>query len=438
MIMAFAVETPMPMKHSCLLKFVLRLTLLVMSATVHASTEQVVDVLGEELFVTRYPAAGEDLLIFFSSQHDAADRIDRILAGMAALGIEAWQVDIAESLFLPASTTTLRGLDGRLVAGLVETAARQTGKRITVMALSYGAIPVLRGVRRWQIDHAVVQRDSNSPYLNGAILLSPELYSSIPDLGLGAEYDPITRATNIPIVLLQAGKRSNRWQLDTLLQQLQTGGATVYTSILAGVTGLFYADDKASETQQALQGLTMRLQQAIHLLTDSPKPSSAAQSTGTQTTSSNPLDTGLRTFRGDPVPKPLNLLDISGRPTAHDDYHGKVTLVNFWASWCAPCIEEIPSLNRLRAVMQGKAFQLISINYAEERQRIQQFLTEVDVDYPVLLDADGRVSAAWNVLVFPSTFVIGPDGRIVYGVKGGILWDDPQVIEQLTELLDGK
>lgn len=63
-------------------------------------------------------------------------------------------------------------------------------------------------------------------------------------------------------------------------------------------------------------------------------------------------------------------------------------------------------------------------------------MQEVDVDFPVLLDSDGKVSAKWNVLVFPSTFVIAPDGKIVYGVKGGIHWDNPEVIKQLKSLMD--
>jgi peroxiredoxin len=88
--------------------------------------------------------------------------------------------------------------------------------------------------------------------------------------------------------------------------------------------------------------------------------------------------------------------------------------------------------------MEGRTFELISVDYAEERDRILEFLADVDVDFPVLLDKEGKVSADWNVLVFPSTFVIGPDGRIVYGVKGGIHWDSPDVTIMLKELLQAQ
>ena len=100
-----------------------------------------------------------------------------------------------------------------------------------------------------------------------------------------------------------------------------------------------------------------------------------------------------------------------------------------------PCVEEIPSLNRLRERMKGKEFDLISVNYAETSSDVDAFLSEVDIDFPVLLDVDGRFSAKWNVLIFPSTFIISPDGVIVFGVNGAIEWDSDEVVTQLEALL---
>jgi peroxiredoxin len=85
--------------------------------------------------------------------------------------------------------------------------------------------------------------------------------------------------------------------------------------------------------------------------------------------------------------------------------------------------------------MADDSFELISINYAEDAKQVQAFLQQVKVEFPVLLDTDGKESAKWHVLVFPSTFVIGPDGHIVYGLNGAIHWDDPDVVAQLKALL---
>ena len=403
-------------------------------ATGLADAGSAIDVLGEEFSVTRYPAQGDELIIFFSAGSSSEERVRRVSAAVADLGIEVWQVDLAESLFLPASTTTMRSLDGRYVAGLITAAHRQTNKNITVMTRGYGAIPVLRGARRWQSDQAAEQNIGRN-YLSGAILLTPELYSAIPDLGLDPLYAPITSATNIPILLLQGGKHGNRWQMNTLLDHLQQGGAMVYASLLPGVTGLFYDEDSAAETLQALLELPARISHATRILSLTPTPLVPADLQTTNSGSSAPMDTSLKPFKGNSMPLPLDLFDVSGKRVIHNNYRGQITVVNFWASWCKPCVEEIPSLNRLREKMKDKPFQLISVDYAEDREHILQFLQDVDVNFPVLLDADGKVSAEWNVLVFPSTFVIGPDGRIAYGVKGGILWDEKEVVDRLNALL---
>ena len=110
-------------------------------------------------------------------------------------------------------------------------------------------------------------------------------------------------------------------------------------------------------------------------------------------------------------------------------------MINFWASWCHPCLEEIPSLNRLRNKMRGKPFQLISVNYAESAETIKAFLKQVKVDYPVLLDPNGEIATQWNVIAYPSTFVIGSDGKIHYGVNAAIAWDAPEVIHLLEGLM---
>ena len=85
--------------------------------------------------------------------------------------------------------------------------------------------------------------------------------------------------------------------------------------------------------------------------------------------------------------------------------------------------------------MKGKPFQLISINYAESSEQINQFMKKVKVDFPVLLDSDGAISTKWKVVAYPSTFVIGTDGKIHYGVNAAIHWDTDKIIRQLEGLM---
>jgi thiol-disulfide isomerase/thioredoxin len=236
-------------------------------------------------------------------------------------------------------------------------------------------------------------------------------------------------------MVYQGGSRNNRWQLGELVERLQQGGAQVYTELLPGVTGIFYEGDTAPRTLEAWRTIAPKLIRVAALLEKTPTPIDALELASAEPPERTGLDTKLRDFEGNPDPYPLDLPNLRGGHTETIDFRGKVTVVNFWASWCGPCIEEIPSLNRLRQLMRGKAFELVSVDYAEDKQQVVEFLQKVDVDFPVLLDADGTVSAKWGALVFPSTFVIGPDGKIVYGVNGAIQWDSDEVVAMLEALL---
>ncbi len=84
--------------------------------------------------------------------------------------------------------------------------------------------------------------------------------------------------------------------------------------------------------------------------------------------------------------------------------------------------------------MQSTPFELVSVNYGEDANTVNQFMQQVQVDFPVLLDVDGNIASKWNVIAFPSTFVIGPNGKIRYGVNAGIEWDTDEIIKILKNL----
>jgi len=348
-------------------------------------------------------------------------------------GVEIWHVDLAESLFLPKSTTTMRQLDGKYLAGLVDYAHKKTKKKITLLTRSYGAIPVLRAMRKWQLKNKKLK--TADFYLQGAILFSPELYSKVPELGLEPEFVNIVDATNMPLMIYQGEKRNNRWQVKNLLKRLEANESQVYFNLLKGVNGVFYSKDNKPETLSQLERMPKKLKSTIKLLEKTEKPKVAAILKVKTLKKSQPLDVKLKPFKGKPTPYPLDLIDVRGVRHKKDHYKGKVTVVNFWATWCPPCVEEIPSLNHLRELMKSENFELISVNYGEEKKTVQKFMQKVNVDFPVLLDPDGKQSAKWNVLVFPSTFVIGPNGKIQYGINAAIHWDDESIVKKLKELL---
>jgi peroxiredoxin len=144
----------------------------------------------------------------------------------------------------------------------------------------------------------------------------------------------------------------------------------------------------------------------------------------------------LTPWNGGPTPA-LNLKDVDGG--AHDlaRYKGRVVLVNFWATWCEPCRQEMPSIQRLRERFRGKPFDVLAINVDEPDARVRRFLEETQLDLPVLMDVNKTVTRGWGVRVMPTTFIVGPDGRIRYRLMGDIDWNTDAIAGVVSQLMNG-
>jgi thiol-disulfide isomerase/thioredoxin len=142
---------------------------------------------------------------------------------------------------------------------------------------------------------------------------------------------------------------------------------------------------------------------------------------------------GLSPWTGGATPS-LLARTLAGDPLALADYAGRTVLVNFWATWCAPCVAEMPALQRLRDKLGGQRVEVIGVNFQENAARIQPFVDRLHLTFPVVRDHDGTLRSAWRVNVFPSTFVIGPDQRVALVAIGEIDWDDPAVESRIRSL----
>ena len=142
----------------------------------------------------------------------------------------------------------------------------------------------------------------------------------------------------------------------------------------------------------------------------------------------------LPAWTGGPTPS-LALKDPDGRLHDLADYRGKVLLVNFWATWCAPCREELPSLERLRDALRGRPFEALAVNVAEGESRVRRFLTDVPLGLPILLDRDGNAQRAWGVRGLPATFLLDRKGSIRYWYLGELDWAQPKILRTVESLL---
>ena len=407
--------------------FALSLAMAVSQALAEEITVNLAD--DTEMIVDRYPADGDYLLLWLAPEYGFREAHRKLAQALSQQGIEVWQTDLAESLFLPHGASTLKQLDGHHVAELVERAHADSGKKIALAGDSYAAISALRGARRWQ------QRNQADPYLVGAVLFTPYSYAYLPPLGLAPEYLPIVEATNIPLMIYQAKNSASFIQFEVLLEKLRKNESPVYTRLVADVMSLFYEEEPTAAMIENAKLIPQSLRQMLALLERHEMPRQPVTLTET-TAQRSGIDIYLKDFKGSIKPTALALNDIDGQSIVKKDFSGKVTLINFWATWCPPCIEEIPSLNRLQQKMAGKPFELISINYAQDRDTVVEFLERVKVDFPVLLDRDGAYAKQWNVISYPSTFVIDTRGNIRYGVNAAIEWDAPELIDKIESLLN--
>jgi|ATLU01.1.fsa_nt_gi peroxiredoxin len=143
---------------------------------------------------------------------------------------------------------------------------------------------------------------------------------------------------------------------------------------------------------------------------------------------------GLAPVQGNQIAKDFSLLDIAGKAHGLSDYRGRVLIVNFWATWCPPCREEMPSMQRAWEQLRDDNVVILGINVGEDKEAILRFTAEYPVTFPLLMDQDSRVSNEWSVLGLPSTFAIDPSGKIVYRALGSREWDNPDLLNAIRTL----
>jgi thiol-disulfide isomerase/thioredoxin len=131
----------------------------------------------------------------------------------------------------------------------------------------------------------------------------------------------------------------------------------------------------------------------------------------------------------------IELTDLLGNTHRLADYRGKVVLVNFWATWCAPCREEMPSLERLRQALAGRPFVVLAVNVGEGGRVAGDFMNAMPHGFTVLLDRDGGTTRAWGARILPATYVLGPDGEVSFRHFGALDWSGAEAQRRITALL---
>ena len=160
-----------------------------------------------------------------------------------------------------------------------------------------------------------------------------------------------------------------------------------------------------------------------------------------QKTDSSEIDRLLRDMGVAKVPKlappvDFNLLDLNGKRVMLSDFKGKIVFLNFWATWCPPCREEMPSMQKLYTRFKDKDFAMLAVSMKEPASVVKKFFKDNSLTFTALLDSDGELMTPFGVRAIPTTYIIDRDGAIIGKAFGPRKWYDQKAIALFEDLIN--
>lgn len=387
---------------------------------------------GASVPVERHPAKGAGLLVWIPSEHGVRSPQGPIAEALAARGIETWVVDLHSGYFVPVGRSSMDAFPVDDMVALLREARQTSGKRIFVASTGRGALLTLEAIRAAQA--------AGDPPVRGAVLFHPYLYAGRARAGEDPPLAPIVSATNVPVYIIQPSLSAKHFRSAELGDALQQGGSRVFQHPLRGVTDGFHLRTDADLTAADLAAradLPAVMERALRLLDRQPEPGGPAALGVSPAPTDAPRgpEAGLRALPGAPPAPSVRLAELGGDSRSLEAHRGEVVLVSFWASWCPPCVEEIPSLNALQRRLGDRPFRILSVNVGEDEATIRAFLARHPVEFPVLLDPNGESVAAWKVYAYPTNYLVDAEGRLRHGHFGALDWTSPEALATIEALL---
>jgi len=364
--------------------------------------------------------------VWWPSEHGVENGYADVASQLSQTGTEVWIADPFVTWFLPTLRASLAEIPRQTCGAFLLAASKHSGKRLFVMGSGRGAAVLLECLR-----YALAQGLED---VGGVLLISPNLFARASQPGQRRQLTAIAASTNFPVFVVFAEKSIEQLYRDDIVGALSQGGSRVYHTLVQGVRNRFYYRPDAVEVEtRAAQQLSRIVQRSIELLSHDKGPRGFTQ-VRDQQREAGVASRKLVRYEG-PQHGRLRLPGLDGRIHDVADYLGDVLLVSFWASWCPPCVHELPSMVRLQEAMAERQFRVLAVNLDEETGTINDFLRTRPVNFPVLLDVDLHYARRWQVSAFPSSFLLDGSGKIRYAVAGAIEWDSAHIIDTITGLL---
>ena len=373
------------------------------------------------------------VFIFLSSVVFAGEELEVELSSGNVISIDAYASD-GDTLFLYLPSE--RGFGKGHVPTMQQLTFEGYDVWVADLHTSYMTPKHRSSIGRFNIDDILELIDYAKQ--KSFILHSPHLIDGKPDLGKTANYVDIAKLSNLPVYLLLPQFGTKYFRGEEIAAQLKKGGSEVFVHRFKDVHGGFHMRDVKDLTKidiKAKDGLSDTYHRAVRLMSTinvfKPFIANKDIQKSPKVVSSGPV---LKPYKGKQRIR-LRLKTFDDQILDINSYKNQVVLLNFWASWCKPCVKEIPSLIRLQQQFKDQSFQIITINIGESKKDMADFLKKVKLELPIMLDTDGQAVKDWGVYAYPSNFVLDKDGVIRYAYRGALEWDAPEIVNTIKTLL---
>lgn len=420
------------------MKFRLLLLLNLLIAGSHLNAADIIDVevavsSDQSIEIRHYQADSETLLIWIPSERGISPHSATVIDAIADTGLNLWVVDLHGSYLVPTGRYSLNQFSPGDIVKIIDAAETQGYRQIVFVSASRGAELVLKSIYLYS------SRNPDSRILKGSILFYPNLFKPVSAVGETAAFTEVSAHSHLPVYLIQAQYSTKYHFTEMARRQLQLGGSQVFVQMLENVEAGFVSRPPGDLSEQGLiarQRLPAIMKSAVSLMSQLSVPELKVADNLLERQNTKPASvSNFQPYAGDKTPPSLRLQNLQGEYVDLSRFKGRVVIVNFWASWCKPCVDEIPSLSRLGRRYGSEELTILTINTGEPLPRIMKFLQPFDINFEILLDSTGKAVRDWRVYAFPSNFLIDKNGMIQYGYKGALEWDSEEVVAVIDTLL---
>lgn len=137
---------------------------------------------------------------------------------------------------------------------------------------------------------------------------------------------------------------------------------------------------------------------------------------------------------GDSAPQ-FSITADNGRTITASDFGGRLLVLNFWATWCQPCVEEVPSLDQFAKQMAGSGVVVLGVSMDTDAQKYRAFLDRTRVSFMTARDPEAKISADYGTFKYPESYIIDTKGRVVQKIIGATNWTDGSMVDAVKSML---